>query len=721
MKKKIIGIILLLSLVATGILVFQRIQTEESAKTWEMVADYDEFLAFSKQTTYQEQDFWKKLYDVGFTSVALSEDTLYELHRQQAGIEYALALQVKQSVHWQDDYGPEAVKWITQYAEDYHMLVRLSDENLFARLSKELLRKYPLDFFELFDEPTHLTIVLKGTVDDIYYMEAPKVRDNSGKGAKYYRLAVSSAVEDVGLGFNPQKIEMIKNSGLKVLLRPYNYPKVDTKKLIDAYFEDVDHYGSTHSHVIFAGHSVLGYQDNEKSDSEEYFLSQLTQRNISLGMIEAINQRGFVNILGGRSMAEASNYEVVRIFPMIEYLQERYNYLGYYAGSKEIENTIYRAITDRNIRSIYMRPFKSGKYTYHTDFEQYRVMFDHLSDRLAPHGISLSRASTFTYHSVQYWLMMCSAFGLVILSVIFLRFLFSFPVLVEMILYVLGGIGVVLAFWKAPNRAIILASFGASVLFPVLAGTLVVEYIRDILKAKKVYRFGGLYVKVLVGVILGFIVVLIGAMYEAAYLSRPDYLMELNYFRGVKLSLLLPIIIVACVYFMKLGYKRNDVELAEQQDFRKDIKRFLQDDVKVYSILIMLAILLVAAIYILRSGHEGNVNVASFEIRFRNWLENHFIARPRTKELLIGTPALFTALFLAVRGIKKVIFPFVILAMLSFTSVLNTFCHCRTAVYVSFYRSIISLAISFVVGTVLLLIYEGIHRAVVQSKGSVDE
>ena len=77
------------------------------------------------------------------------------------------------------------------------------------------------------------------------------------------------------------------------------------------------------------------------------------------------------------------------MFSVWDYIQYRYAYYNY-EGAEEIENTLYRAVTERNIRVIYFKPIKEhdNRFAYITDPEVYRDMFDSLDQRLAEHGIS---------------------------------------------------------------------------------------------------------------------------------------------------------------------------------------------------------------------------------------------------------------------------------------------------------------------------------------------
>ncbi|HAS73653.1 MAG TPA: hypothetical protein DCS67_05875 [Clostridiales bacterium UBA8960] len=141
-------------------------------------------------------------------------------------------------------------------------------------------------------------------------------------------------------------------------------------------------------------------------------------------------------------------------------------------------------------------------------------------------------------------------------------------------------------------------------------------------------------------------------------------------------------------------------------------------DIKMYYLILAGVLGGILYIYIARSGHSTNIEVLNIELIFRNWLENVFIARPRTKEIFIAFPALFAALYFAARGYNKIIFPFLLAAVTGITSIVNTFCHARTPVYLSVTRTLISYGFAIVIGIIVILILNFLNRIPVANFGS---
>lgn len=161
----------------------------------------------------------------------------------------------------------------------------------------------------------------------------------------------------------------------------------------------------------------------------------------------------------------------------------------------------------------------------------------------------------------------------------------------------------------------------------------------------------------------------IGGIVMTSLLSGIDYYINNDIFRGIKLSLFLPLVYaVVAFYFMFIKGKRNLV---------KDIKAIAMSDIKVYWIAIAAVIGFVGLTYIRRSG---NVNtISGLETAMRNFITDTFAARPRTKEFLIGYPCLV----LLVYYLKKTNIPLIQIILAAggaivTASISNSFCHVFT-------------------------------------------
>jgi len=716
MKKKIYMAVLLLSIIATGVLLYGRINVESQSKRVEVLADYEEFAIMASQQGLSEIELFKMLGEAGISGVALKEESLYSMVDEMKPLEYDLFKNITTDLDWKDKYGSEAVAFLEDQAtRPYNIVIRTKDQDLFDFLTSGIAARYDEAFYNFFDESVK-TIVLQGSIEDIYYTESAKYTDYLAKGVKLPRQLVSSSIEDIGLGFDPEKVQQIKDAGLSVNLRPNNFYKYNSK-LVEAYFADVERFGETPNVLIFNGSEIMSY-NAEKGTYDLKLYDVLKKSGMPIGMVEAADQLGFIEQKGVDVLAKDLEYNIIRVFPMIEYIQQRYNYLGYYDGGKEIENTMYRAITERNIRVIYFRPYKDSKFTYFTDLDEYKETFSGLEKRLEAHNITLGKPSVIPYNHMSIYMLMLSSLGLLVLGLIILKLVFDIAEKFEWVLFGVGTVGVLGINYVAPNISIDLFAFIAANIFPTLAIIFVIEFVKDILLSNKVYTLKGILIKSTIGLTIAVMICMIGGFYVGATMSRADYLIEMSFYRGVKASLLLPMMFFVVIYLIKLGYKRNTRELDGNTFFVDDIKRFFYEDVKMYYALIAALLAGVLYVYLARSGHETNIEVLNIELIFRNFLEDNLLARPRTKEIFIAFPALSAAIYFAARGYNKMIFPFLFASVIGLTSIVNTYCHSRAPIYLSFSRTMISLAFSIVIGIVVVLILDFLNKIYVSHFGS---
>jgi hypothetical protein len=116
---------------------------------------------------------------------------------------------------------------------------------------------------------------------------------------------------------------------------------------------------------------------------------------------------------------------------------------------------------------------------------------------------------------------------------------------------------------------------------------------------------------------------------------------------------------------------------------------------------LVLAVLGVMVIYV---GRTGNfiIPVPELEIRAREFLEQAFQYRPRTKELLIGHPLLILGFGLYAWGDERLGLAAVVPGAIGQISLLNTFAHIHSPLAASIIRSFWGLVLGACLGSALL-------------------
>jgi len=138
--------------------------------------------------------------------------------------------------------------------------------------------------------------------------------------------------------------------------------------------------------------------------------------------------------------------------------------------------------------------------------------------------------------------------------------------------------------------------------------------------------------------------------------------------------------------------------------------RFLNKDIKIYYGIIVGIIGAAAYVYISRTGHETNVQPSRIEMITRNFMEYVLLARPRTKEFLIAFPAIFAAVYAASKKSEFFTGIFMLAAAIGTSSVINTFSHLRTPIYLSLARTVIALGFGIVIGIIAVIIIDIIYK-----------
>lgn len=700
--KQVMAGLMAISIAASGLLLGERMSAERSVKNVEIVADYAEMDAMAEQSDLSLNEWFKRFKNSGVVSVALEEETFRSLKESGVSMSYDIYKLMKQKLDWKDSIPATAASYLETRDNDYDFVVTLDDAKGIAFIEAGLKRGLDPEMFKKFEEPGKDTVfVITGSIEDVTYLSGNLVTDADEKILERPITPYNSKLELLGLGFDSEKIQAVKSSGLEVSPRPRNNAKAPWR-LIEAFEADLKRYDLHPSHIIFSGGSILGYELTNMMPLDQ--LIQMLDRNqISVALIEAGNQRGNTEQDGILYLAENSNYDVIRVFPVIKYIQKRFAFYNY-TGAEEIENTIYRAVTERNIRSVYFRPFMKNEQVYVTDPVEYDKMFAGLSKRLADHDLKLGKASGFAFNGPSIFVKMLSALGTVVLAVWIFGRLFDLKDKIIYTLVGLGFLGTSGALFVAPNLGTSIMGLLAAIVYPSAAIYLFV------LTLKKYYLTQSelsLVQQIAAGakiLLIGTAVSTLGGLSIGAMLSHSSYLIEIDYFRGVKLSLAAPFIIYTIFYLILFGFKRSQQELESDRKFYLDFSKLFNLTIKIGYLVILAIAGVIGYVYIARSGHETNLQPSTMEMIFRNILEYKLLARPRTKEFLLAFPMVVASIVIVRSQIKELIYPVGLIAVIGFSSIANTFSHLRTPIYLSVVRTAYSVGFGLIVGIVAAII-----------------
>lgn len=706
-NNRVLLIILALGILMAGVMAGQRSLAEANNKTVDFVLEYREFEEMAKQSD-KELSWWlQELKALGVRHVAIQEENLYSLQRDGESVKIEMGRNMMNEVNWRKEYPEQLVSHIeVNGIGDYDVVAVTSSPETFDFISKGLTSRYPQDRFELLEGDEISAVIIHGTVNDALFSQAINSVDEDGKVFRAETRLQSSKLTRLSLGIDPDKVKLIKDAGLKVMPRPYNYQGWIDEQFLQTTLQQYEAYDIVPEVFIFDGDRVLGYPELI-GETVDY----MRDNNIKLGMIEDSVQREHLKQTGLIELAEYLDYNAVRIFSVWEFIQERFKYYGY-EGAEEIENTLYRAVTERNIRLVYFKPFKWNKTAYVTDILEYQKMFQRFEGRIAEHGMALGASSTLAPNRIRVRYMLLMAYGLVAAGLLLLKVFIRLNKKHEMILLALGIIGVTGALFVMPSLAQKVLALAAGIIFASLGIVYYFSRSKHYVDNTRVNM--SLTRKILLAtkdMMISLLIAGIGALFIASILSDIRYLLEIDIFRGVKLSQLVPMVSYVLIYLAYFGYDRRDS--SKEPELRlAEIKKLLVENIKLIHVIIGSVIVVAGVIYISRTGHETNIQPTSLEIMLRNLLEERLMARPRNKEFLIGFPALIIGFYFAQKGFKQLVFITGLAATVGLASMINTFSHLRTPLYLSIIRSVYAAGIGLVIGVIGIVALDALFNLV---------
>ncbi len=707
-SNRILLVLLALAVAVSAAVIAVRWRAEADNKSYDIVLDYNELELLAEQSEHDVAWWLAQFRDMGITQVGLTEESLITLmENSPLAVTAAMMDEVIQDSDWAESYPAAFVQDIQRYGYDrFDVLVQVSGRDAAGFVVDAVERRFHSRDVVLLDQGEEAYILLNGTVNDTLYSAAASYYTTMNKGFVERREIQSSKLMYISLGLMPEKVETIQSLGMSIVPRTLCYNGRNDARYAQAVLEGYEKYGITPDYIIAGGEAVVGYDEREDAFALDYIQSN----NITVGLIETNVQRENIMQSGVEDIARATDYNMVRVFSVWDYIQFRYGYYGY-QGAEEIENTLYRAIVERNIRIIYFKPIKQqdNRFAYVTDPQIYRDMFESLDQRLAAHSIVRGRASVLENVQVPPLAMLVLGLGAGIGGALLPAT--CLPVKRRWTLLLAGAACVCVAgaWYAAPNSFRLLASFASAVVFACLAAAFFLSAAKGL--SRSLPQDAGLLrilpraALLLAGAVL---IALCGAMMTAAPLSSTDYMLELGIFRGVKAAQLAPLAFFCVLFLAYYGLFEKDRQSNTLQI--RDVAGALRWTIPVWTLALLGAVGAVGYYYLARTGHETDVTVSSVEIILRNILENNLLARPRTKEFLAAFPCAMLAAYCAVRRLPFWTGLFGLVSAIGLTSVCNTFMHIRTPLYLGFVRTGYSLVLGMVLGVIYVCCFELAYR-----------
>ena len=406
----------------------------------------------------------------------------------------------------------------------------------------------------------------------------------------------------------------------------------------------------------------------------------INQNHIVVGVFEAAAGLGITGQGNLEGVIAKTGYSIGRIYQVPDKDLKLLN-------SDELYLRYLRAIVDRNIRFVYLRPLTSEGSSLKETLNAVLRLKRYISSHGYEVGSDIEKLTVETSPLGS----ISIPFG--IMAALFLLVLYLLEPkakgLFAALFIILLTIGIPVFLLKSDAGG--LTAFLAALVFPSLAITVMVKLLKTCLGKKFSLRL-------LTSLIVFLIINAAGACLIIASFLGIRYIMGLSGFPGpgVAVAYSVPLLAAFAAYCSYFKHFKNIVS---------DARQFNSNHGIAVKVLLIASTLFIFYYYLGRSGNGLGTGASKLEIHLREALEQFMMVRPRFKEILVGYPA-FILLVLCVKKYsnKLILLPLVIAAAVSGVSLTNSFCHSYTPVDISFFRGLYGMLIGLVVGCVMCIV-----------------
>lgn len=600
------------------------------------------------------------------SSLAAGTVALQRVRVERSNRAVEVVLDYPDVAQWASAEGKTVAEWLRHYETPFS--VALTEETL-ADWGVPLPASSPTYLLsEARFQQAKRMLALKARVELAPPQGAPAVELRSERGARFWVIGDEASVRQIGLGLDPLQVEQVRAGGKPIVARLLN-PQGITPLALRGSLLFAREQGATL--LIFAGDQVLGYRRGLEATAQN--IRANAQR---FGAIE------FAKQMGAASLTLSIPDRTVRVHS-----------IGFAESllltPNEIVERLERAVQERNIRVVYLRAAGA-------DTALLREILQDLARKLHRSGYTIRESGARPFDALQPagWLFALIGLGVGVLlgwltTTIRAQARWRFAPIA------LGVAFAVLCLHPLGRKV---AALAAALLFP----TVGIIALAGVVGRPRPQPFVGVAAVSLLNlaalIILPFAWSLLGALHIVGLLGETPFLIKADQFAGVKLAHALPLLLVLGFYAAwSVG----------RWDFWRD---WLARPVLWGQVVLALVILGALGFMLVRTGNEAPGAVSDWELRLRALLETVMNVRPRTKEFLIGHPALVIAVAMLLSGRTRWLPLAMFLATIGQVSIVNTFCHLHSPLLVSLQRTGWGILIGVGLGFVLLALWKAISR-----------
>ncbi len=568
------------------------------------------------------------------SSLAAGAAVLQRLRVEQTNRSVELALDYSDVAQWASAAGKTVAAWLQGFSTPFSVALT---EGTLADWGAPISAPTPTYLLsEARFQQAKRMLALKARVELQPPQNTPAVEVRSERGARFWVVGDAATVAQLGLGLDPVQVAQVRAGDKPIIARLVN-PQGITPLALRGSLLFAREQGA--SLLIFAGDQVLGYRPGLQATAHN-----IKANGMRFGAIEFARQAGAGNLMGALPEHTVRVHSVGLAESLL-------------LSPNEIVERLERAAQERNIRVLYLRAAGADTATL-------RELLQSLTQRLQRAGYVLRESGARPFGALQppAWQFALVGLGVGVLGG-WLLTLFRRTGVWALAPLALGGLCAVLCLFPLGRKLVALA---AALLFPTV-GMLAMAWLAPG-GAPNLWQGARL-------LIVPFAWSLMGALHIVGLLAETPFLIKADQFAGVKLAHALPLLLV-------LGFYTAWV--VGRWDFWRE---WLTRPVLWGQVLLALVILAAVGLMLLRTGNEAPGAVPDWELRLRALLETVMNVRPRTKEFLIGHPALVIGAAMLLMRQTRFLPLTMFLATIGQVSLVNTFCHLHSPLLVSLQRT----------------------------------
>jgi hypothetical protein len=648
-------------LAALVVLAVDRLPVERANRTVELTVDGDDWATLARRYGMDRDALYAELYHRGVRSVTLYAASLRRL--ADAGlVTFAPGADLLNAARTGPLAGPLAdlvragrVRPNATYVVGDLPLLRLVQAGFAARLGD-----------------AH-TVLLQGS---------GPVLEIAGRGRE---------LEDASLGVVPAEIDAARAHGLTTELRVRNF-SAPTADRLEAFLANLVQAQEPFT-VIFDRDQVLGYDQMIPDVADG-----MKRAGFAFGWIESLTERRRQK--GDESLVQLMKPDVIRVFSLVP--EELAGMTPDDARDKFV-----LAARERNDRILYVRPFLGTPILGTPGADEIQANLDYvgsIAQALEGAGYRMGKARPLPATAPPAPLFAVMALGALAATAIAtgeVSTALARPVSRRTLWWGVGAglllTGAMIAVHHVTLWRQILAFF-AALAFPTLSMLWLLPGARRETDQPPRARFetpGGLHLlaRSIAGLWAVSAVSALGGVMVAALLSEWEFMMEARAFLGVKPAHVIPVLTIGLL-----------LAAAQEPSGRlwPRLRAWLRQPLLLEYGIAIIAVGVVTVFALGRTGNLGLPALGGLEVKSRLLLQHLLVARPRTKEYLVGHPFLVLTFALAALGMRRWVLPAAVVGAIGQVGLVNSFSHIHTPLVYIVLRTVYALVLGSMLGAVLV-------------------